>query len=937
MTTELRFRRARGFRAILAALAVAAPACSPDSGTNPGDDPNGAAVSVVKLTPATAELGVGSTLQLKLTALDAADNELGNRGTVWASQDTSVAVVSGEGLVSARRVGVVQLQAVMEGKSAFAVVSVVGARVAGVSVTPATPSVAVGSAVQLVARVTDASGAPLVDRFVFWQSSNDAVARVSSTGLVSGVVAGTATITATSEGRSASAALTVTGSAPVTPPTGGVAAVDSVKVDPADTTMVRNTSARFTARVYSRGQTVTGRTVTWSATGAVTVTSAGEVTARNQPGEEGFVTATVEGKAGSARVRVTNKAVNKVTIAAGRSSLQVGEELGLDATVADEDGAAVTGSSSLTAWRSSAPNVLEVSSTGRTTARVKAVAAGSATITATAGEASTTTTFTVTAPAAPVVPPARVIVSTLPGPLAIGATQQLTATPVDAAGTALGGTRAVTWTSSAPAVASVSTTGAVTGVAAGSATITATIDGVSGTTAVQVSPPPPAPIASVLVAPATVTLTVGPATQALTATPRDAAGNALTGRPAAAWTSSNPAVATVGATTGVVAPVGAGTATITATIEGVGGTATVTVSAPAPAPVATVAVTPATASVAVGATQALAAATRDAAGNVLTGRAVSWQSSAPAAATVSATGVVTAVAPGTATITATSEGQSGTATITVPAPPPASVATVAVTPATPTVAVGATQQLTATPRDAAGTALTGRGPTTWASSNANVATVSAAGLVTAVGPGTATVTATIEGVVGSATATVPAPPAAPVATVAVTPPTVTVAVGATAQFTATTSDAAGNVLTGRAVVWASSNVNVATVTQAGVVTAVAAGTATIRATSEGVVGSAAVTVPAPPPAPVARVAISPTNRTIEVDDTLQFSAATFGAAGQPLTGRSCTFSVDPTPGAQSVATITPAGLARGVRAGAARIVATCEGQSDETTLTVEAD
>ncbi len=174
-----------------------------------------------------------------------------------------------------------------------------------------------------------------------------------------------------------------------------------------------------------------------------------------------------------------------------------------------------------------------------------------------------------------------------------------------------------------------------------------------------VTPPPPAAVASVSIAPATATLVVG-GTQALAASARDAAGNALTGR-TVTWSSGAPAVATVSAS-GVVTAVAAGSATITATVEGIAATAAITVT---PVPVASVSVSPATASLVVGGTQALAASARDAAGNVLTGRTVTWSSGAPAVATVSATGLVTAVTAGTTTIRATIEGVVGTATLTV--------------------------------------------------------------------------------------------------------------------------------------------------------------------------------------------------------------------------------------------------------------------------------
>ncbi len=178
----------------------------------------------------------------------------------------------------------------------------------------------------------------------------------------------------------------------------------------------------------------------------------------------------------------------------------------------------------------------------------------------------------------------------------------------------------------------------------------------------------------------------------------------------------------------------------------VSGTTTV---APA-VPVAAVTVGPASAAIPVGGKVQLAATAKDSAGNVLTGSAVTWTTSAAAVATVSGAGLVTAVAAGSAAITATSEGQSGTAAVTVAIVP---VASVTVSPASAGVAVGQTVQLTATPKDSAGTPLAGR-TVTWATSDAAVATVSVSGLVTGVVAGSATITATSEGSSGGAAITV---------------------------------------------------------------------------------------------------------------------------------------------------------------------------------------
>ena len=289
--------------------------------------------------------------------------------------------------------------------------------------------------------------------------------------------------------------------------------------------------------------------------------------------------------------------------------------------------------------------------------------AGQFTVTAhdpTSGK-SATATAVVTTTAAPV---ASVLVLPAAATASIGGTTQFVAIPLDASGTALGG-RVVTWASSNTAVATVDGSGLATGVAAGSATITATCEGQSGSATLTVSAVS-VPVASVTVSPATAAVAAGQTVQ-LTATPKDANGNPLTGR-AITWASGNTSVATV-STSGLVTGLTAGSATITATSEGKSGSSGVTVTA-VTVPVATVTVSPANGTVFVGQTLQLTATPKDANGNALTGRTISWASSATGIAAVNGSGLVTGQATGTATITATSEGKSGSAGVTVTTPPP---------------------------------------------------------------------------------------------------------------------------------------------------------------------------------------------------------------------------------------------------------------------------
>jgi uncharacterized protein YjdB len=250
----------------------------------------------------------------------------------------------------------------------------------------------------------------------------------------------------------------------------------------------------------------------------------------------------------------------------------------------------------------------------------------------------------------------------------------------------------------------------------------------------------------------------------------------------------------------------------------------------APTPVSTVSVTPATATVVIGKTTQLSAAPKDAAGNVLTGRAIAWTTSAATVATVDANGLVTGIAAGTANITATSEGKSAQAGITVTLVP---VASVTIAPNAPTVKVGATATLAATLKDEAGNELTGRA-VTWSSSAPTVATIDAAsGVVTGVAAGTATMTATSEGKTGSTTVTVSAA-VKPVDQILLAPALDTLEAFSSEMIGRILKDADGNVLTNREIRWTSSNLAVAAIDPlTGMLTGVDRGTVTVTATSEG--------------------------------------------------------------------------------------------------------
>lgn len=337
---------------------------------------------------------------------------------------------------------------------------------------------------------------------------------------------------------------------------------------------------------------------------------------------------------------------------------------------------------------------------------------------------------------------------------------------------------------------------------------------------------------------------------------------------------------------------------------------------PPPPTVAQVQVTPGAATIDRGGSVALAARAVSATGATLSS-AITWSSNAPTVATVDASGRVTGVAAGQATISASAGAVSGSAAITVVVP----VAAVTLVGDTAALIPGATRQLSATARDAGGTALPDR-TISWSSSAPSVAAVSSQGLVTALAPGQVTISATAENVAGRLTLTV----LPPVTTVTITGDTAALLPGATRQLTATPRDAAGAALAGRPVTWSSSAPTVATVSSTGLVTAITPGQVTIAAKSENATGA----VPLAVWAPVASIAIVPDSLVLLPADARSFTLIMRDATGATLSGRPVTW----TSTAPAIATVNATGLVTTIAPGRALVIAASEGKADSAVVRV---
>jgi hypothetical protein len=413
----------------------------------------------------------------------------------------------------------------------------------------------------------------------------------------------------------------------------------------------------------------------------------------------------------------------------------IGDSLQGSARVTDAGGALIA--TAIPTWSVTAPDVAIL---GGAAGLVVARAPGTTLLIASYAGLSDTTRLTVRPVAARFAIPQPMLTLS-----ALGATAETQVAITDARGTVIAGTP-IDYISSAPAVATVGTTGVVSATGAGTAYIRLQAVGLRDSIRVTVTlPPVDVIVTSVSFATHTVSSDAVGDTLRLAATARTAAGTIVT--TPISYRSLDPTVVMVGQT-GAAWTVSAGTGRLVASVGTVADTAVVTVT---PIPTfmrmssATAALTTA------GQTATLTATPLDRLGSPVAGAVVTWTSSAPAVASVSATGLLTAVANGTTTITATSGTVSGTAAVTVTIAPPAPASLAFVTRTGSITCLGDTLRLRTVVRDAAGAVMTT--VPTYRVLETLAATVDASGLVTEAGTGTVHVVATLGTLADTATLT----------------------------------------------------------------------------------------------------------------------------------------------------------------------------------------
>ena len=575
-------------------------------------------------------------------------------------------------------------------------------------------------------------------------------------------------------------------------------------------------------------------------------------------------------------------------------------------------------------WSSSTPNVCTVAAGGLVTAGNNG---GACSITASFGAIKGSSSLTVV--------PALVSIAVTPGnpSIASGTAQQFTATGTFSDNSTQNLTGTAMWSSSNPAVATVSTTtptaGLAKGVSSGSTTISATSGAISGTTQLTVTSASPVSIA---ISPIDVSVPLG-LTQQFTAiaTFDDGTNQDVTGT--ATWKSSANSVASI-TTSGLAVARNVGTTNISAAFGAVSDSTPLTVNA---ANLNSISIEPANGSIAQGTRIQLSAiGTFNDGGTRDVTHQATWSVSDPNVLNIGASnGFVVGLAPGLVSITATLGSATQSVPFTVTA---AKIVSISLSPAIATIPVGGHAHFTATGVFDDSSTQDISMSCAWSSTNTAVATVGSSsgtfGTATGLNSGTATINAGFSfagaSATGSAQLTVSG---ATLAKITLSPTSGLVTPGSSMQFAAagTFNDGSKQTLTS-GVTWSSSDTNVATVSSAGAAMGQSPGVVTITAKVGGISGTASLVVESS-----ALTSIQVTPVTASIPATVQ---AQFKAIGQFADGNSqdLTSAVTWTSSSSSIATISNSsgsiGLATGIQPGAVTISAVFNGQVGTATLTV---
>ena len=576
-------------------------------------------------------------------------------------------------------------------------------------------------------------------------------------------------------------------------------------------------------------------------------------------------------------------------------------------------------------WSSTSPDVVSIVPTGPSAGQATALKAGSSGISALFSGMTGFTTVTVTGS-----PLTGISVSPSSATISPGGTVTLKATANFADGSSTDVTSSAIWKTTDSSVATVST-GLVTGAGVGSATISATFGGFTGTSAITVSA---AKLVSVTCGPDPLTIPIG-VTGSLKATGTYAGGVTRDVTADVTWSTDDTTVATVD-TKGIVTPVALGSTKAHAKLDGIDGVCGVVVSK---ATIASITVSPNPLSMVVGTKQFATASAMLSDGTTLdVSSTCTWSSGNDKVASVSngagSQGQVTATGAGSTSIACTLSGVTGNATVNVSG---ATIEQVTVTPIAPTCFVGDTIQFFATAISTGGTSTNVTFAASWSSDAPAIVQFSGVpGRFRCLASGKANVSATYSGKTGSTPVTVSG---ATVVSLQVDPAAATIAVGDVQQYQATAFFSDGTSMNVTfASTWLSTDPSVASIGTGGGgtgrATALKAGSTRIQATYKGVTGSTPLTVSS---ATVVSISINPASVSHPAGTIFQYTAQAIYSDGtsKDVTG-AATWASSNTAVAQISDAFGSKGRATTFAAGSTTISATFAGVKGTASLTVTA-
>nr|WP_243891327.1 Ig-like domain-containing protein [Shewanella algae] len=869
-----------------------------------------AMVTKIQISPAKSTISMGTSTQFSAVATfsDSTTRNVTNQ-VAWLSDDTNKVLISTSGTASGVAVGKALISATLDGvKSNTATLTVSDATISELIVTPGSLSLPAGLSQQFhaVAKFSDGSSQDISAQ-VSWQSSDLAVATISSKGVLNAVAKGVAEVTANYNGVISNAvSLKITD-----------ATATQLQISAGSTKLAVGTQTQLTATAtYSDGSSedVSDR-VSWDNNdfGVLAINATGTAVA-NGVGIANIQAHFSNLSSNTLTMTITSATVLELQITPAKSSIAVGSETGFTAvaTYSDDSSQDV---SDVVAWQSSNTSIATVSPQGRVTG----VVAGSVIVSASLNGVSSN-------PAQLLVTDAVVTklqLSPTGISVAAGLNKQFKAIATFSDNSSQDVSAHVSWNSSNSAVATVGPTGIAMTLASGETTINAIYAGVSSNNALlKVTT---ATLSTIQLTPGTASIAKGSTVQ-FTALATFSDGSTQDISTQVSWSSSNTGVATV-STKGVVTAQSIGTSAISATMNGVISndvnlvvtTATIT----------QLQITPNSITLAKGVESQLTATASYSDGSTqIISSQVAWHSDDTSIATVTNTGVLAGVEAGQTLIQASLDGvRSNDLMVNVSA---ATVSSLQVTPASSSLAVGTERQFTVIAHFSDNSTKDITNQASWNSTETSVATV-VSGLVSANSSGNTSISASFNGVqsnqaslnVTSATMT----------HIQVLPGSVNLPMGTNGQLQAIASYSDGSSQNiSNQVSWSTSSPSVVTVSGSGMLSSVALGSASITASKDGIFSNAvSITVSN---AMITGLQITSQASSIAAGTSTQFTAMASYSDGS---NRNVTDQVGWNSNNITIVTVDAQGKASGSQAGAAVVTANYQGESSNgVTLTVTA-